>query len=137
MPAKSFAFARIRSDALAALAAVPAGRVTTYAEVGRLLEVMPRHIAYLVATLTVAERGTLPWQRISPEGGVFSPKQWATHGAELTRRLRREGVTVGSDGRIADWDRVVWTWPRPAARPSANPRGPYADPRTSLLFPPA
>jgi methylated-DNA-protein-cysteine methyltransferase-like protein len=137
MPAKSLAFARIRSDALGALAAVPAGRVTTYGEVGRLLAVMPRHIAYFIATLTDAERRTVPWQRIAADGGVFSPKQWATYGAELKRRLRREGVTVSSDGRIADWDRVAWTWPHRAERPSAKPRGPYADPRTPLLFPPS
>jgi methylated-DNA-protein-cysteine methyltransferase-like protein len=135
MPPKSIAFEKIRSDSLSAVSHVPSGRVTTFKEVGRLLDVMPRHIAYILATLSEEERQTIPWHRIVSDGGALSKKQIASYGKEQIRRLRDEGVRFSTDGRILDWESVEWTWAKAQSNIGSKPRGPYSDPNTPLLFP--
>jgi hypothetical protein len=44
-------FARIRRDVLAIARAVPPGQAVTYADIGAHLDVMPRHVAYILRTL--------------------------------------------------------------------------------------
>lgn len=44
-------FARIRRDVLAIARSVPAGQAVTYADIGRHLDVMPRHVAYILKML--------------------------------------------------------------------------------------
>ncbi len=136
MPPKSLAFAKIRSDSLAAVCEVPAGRVTTFAEVGRVLEVMPRHVAYIIATLSDSELGTIPWHRIVGDDGVLTKKQLAARGKEHISRLRAEGVAIGADGRILNWPKVCWMWDVVGEKIGGPSRGPYADPKTPLIFPP-
>ena len=46
---KSPAYARIKRDVYAVARAIPAGRVATYADVARFLDVIPRQVAYLLA----------------------------------------------------------------------------------------
>ncbi len=65
--ARSPFYARIKRDVLAILAVVPEGRLVTFTDAGRHLDVSPRHVAYILATLDAAEadgcRGTAPWPR--------------------------------------------------------------------------
>mgnify|MGYP002777082728 CR=1 FL=1 len=44
-------FDRIRRDVLAIARSVPAGKAVTYADIGQHLDVMPRHVAYILKTL--------------------------------------------------------------------------------------
>lgn len=44
-------FARIRRDVLAIARAVPEGQAITYADIGHHLDVMPRHVAYILKML--------------------------------------------------------------------------------------
>jgi len=134
MASPSLAFQRIKEDALNALRSVPAGRVTSYGEIGRRMDVMARHIAYLVTMLTPAELETVPWHRVVGEDGVIGPAQRKRRGAEQIRRLRAEGVEVDARRRIGRWQDVAYRWPPAASRPGDEPRGPYSDPRTPLLF---
>jgi hypothetical protein len=96
---------------------------------------MPRHVAYIIATLSDDERSTIPWYRIVGNDGALTSKQLATHGKEHISRLRKEGVVVEPDGHIVNWPKVYWTWISAAIRIGSTPRGPYADPATPLLFP--
>jgi hypothetical protein len=44
-------YARIRADVLAIARAVPAGHAITFADIGQHLDVMPRHVAYILKML--------------------------------------------------------------------------------------
>jgi methylated-DNA-protein-cysteine methyltransferase related protein len=57
-------FARIKREVLEIVAAIPPGRVATYKDIGDSLDVMPRHVAYILATLDPVDRAHIPWQRV-------------------------------------------------------------------------
>lgn len=98
--AKSAAFARIRRDVLAIMAAVPPGRLVTYRDVGRHLDVVPRHVAYILSTLDPGEKELVPWFRaVGDDGSLGVPK---ADGAGLRQEelLEAEGVRVGPDRRV-------------------------------------
>jgi methylated-DNA-protein-cysteine methyltransferase related protein len=94
MKAKSPHYARIRADVLAIAAHVPRGALLTFAEVGGHLDVMARHVAYILSRLDQHERDRLPWYRIVPlDGRVARPAQRAA--------LEAEGFAFDPDGRVA------------------------------------
>jgi methylated-DNA-protein-cysteine methyltransferase-like protein len=96
-------FARIKADVLRIVASVPAGRVVTFADVGAHLDVMPRHVAYILATLSDIETATLPWHRaVTAEGTLGVPKSGAD-GAPQRALLAAEGAAFDPDGRITDF----------------------------------
>lgn len=98
--AGSAAYARIRRDVLAITAAIPAGRVVTHAAIGAHLDVVPRHVAYILAMLTAEEKDALPWHRVvGADGAVRTPRPGATSQASL---LLADGVSLGPDGRVSD-----------------------------------
>lgn len=51
----------IREHALSLTAAVPEGRVCSSQSVSEHLDVMPRHVAYILSTLEDAEKLVYPW----------------------------------------------------------------------------
>jgi alkylated DNA nucleotide flippase Atl1 len=74
----------------------------TFAEVGAHLDVMPRHVAYILATLTEIEKATLPWHRaVAADGGLGAPKRGAD-GTGQAALLAAEGVVLDAGGRVAD-----------------------------------
>ncbi|HSK26488.1 MAG TPA: MGMT family protein [Jiangellales bacterium] len=85
------AFARIRAQVLDVTARVPRGRVTTYAAVGDELEVVPRHVAYLLSMQSDDEVAALPWHRVVSVDGRLARGE---RGEEQAARLRAEGVPV-------------------------------------------
>lgn len=96
-------FARIKADVLAIVATVPQGRLVTFADIGAHLDVMPRHVAYILAQLTEIEKATLPWHRaVTAEGTLGVPKSGA--GGENQRALlAAEGAAFDPEGRITDF----------------------------------
>lgn len=89
-------FARIKADVLRIMASVPAGRVAVLAEIGAHLDVPPRHVAYILATLPDAEKAMLTWHRaVGPEGMAPAPGQQAL--------LAAEGAVFDEDGCLADF----------------------------------
>lgn len=130
---KSAAFAKIKADVLRAVTLVPAGAVSTYADIGAFLEIMPRHVAYLLATLPEAERDHLPWHRIVLEDGCISPTRFATRGREQIRRLTAEGHSV-TDRRIDDFAARRHVWPVTPDIPGRRTRRRYLDLRTNSRF---
>lgn len=96
-------FARIKGDVLRVVASVPAGRVVTYADIGGHLDVMPRHVAYILAQLSEMEKATLPWHRaVTAEGALGVPKAGAD-GTSQHALLVAEGAAFDPDGRVTDF----------------------------------
>lgn len=113
---------------------VPAGKVTTFGLVGAYLEVMPRHVSFLLAKLTQEERRQIPWYRVVGAEGKLSTTSSARL-SEQIKHLKAEGVEVVNN-RVVDFERHLHTWPQWVAAPGRDRRGPYSDPGTPLLFPP-
>lgn len=104
---KSAAFARIKADVLGVVRDIPPGRVCTYAAIGRHLDVMARHVAYILATLADEERADVPWHRVVAESGAVNRTKHG-RGPEQVARLTGEGVAVGPKGVVADLAAVLW-----------------------------
>jgi methylated-DNA-protein-cysteine methyltransferase related protein len=94
--------ARIRSNVLAAVRAVPSGFVTTYDAIAAAQDVTPRHVAFILASVTEGEPSDVPWHRVVMRNG-----QLDTADAERLNRqkhaLVHEGVAVDGEGRIGDF----------------------------------
>jgi methylated-DNA-protein-cysteine methyltransferase-like protein len=129
---RSIAFEKIRSDVLGATASVPLGRVTTYALIGDHLEVMARHVSYILATLTDEEQERIPWHRVTGVGGKISTTNASRHRVQV-QRLKAEGHAIRA-GAVAGFEEKSWSWSARPAGPGRDVRKPYADPGTSLLF---
>lgn len=126
---KSAAFARIRREVLELTLQVPLGRVSTFAAFGAALDIMPRHVAYILATLPPEEEQLVPWHRLVGARGelLIGPKMAkakqidaaATEKALRSRRraewqrklLRAEGVPVGPEGSVTNLEKYLWSPP--------------------------
>ena len=95
----SAAYARIKADVLAIALRIPAGRVATHKQIGTHLKVMPRHIAYIFATLDDTERETLPWWRVVADGGAVGRH---LRRDEQMQRLRADGIVLSPVGIVQD-----------------------------------
>ncbi|WPB86228.1 hypothetical protein [Sediminicoccus rosea] len=62
--AKSPFFARIKADVLTIVASIPEGGVVTFRDIGAHLDVMPRHVAYILKMLDAEERAAFPAGRV-------------------------------------------------------------------------
>jgi hypothetical protein len=92
-------FARIRRDVLAIARAVPPGQAVTHADIGGHLDVMPRHVAYILKMLPdPAAEGVDPGRIIASD---------APHPAIVA---------------VASLDHGVPMQTRPADAPTAAPR---------------
>jgi uncharacterized protein YdeI (YjbR/CyaY-like superfamily)/alkylated DNA nucleotide flippase Atl1 len=101
---KSAAFERIKREVLAIVRAIPRGRVCTYGAIGDALDVMPRHVAYLLATLEPGLRDDVPWHRVVKDDGTVSDTDPA-RAREQIAMLKRE--RVGVDGlSVASFEEV-------------------------------
>jgi methylated-DNA-protein-cysteine methyltransferase-like protein len=104
---KSAAFERIQGDVLKIAAAIPVGKVTTFRAIGVHLDVMPRHVAYILALLPSDERALLPWHRVvADDGRIGRPNNPASAAAQATL-LRDEGIAIDHHC-VTDLDRVFF-----------------------------
>jgi methylated-DNA-protein-cysteine methyltransferase-like protein len=99
----STAFQRIKADVLAVTRRIPPGRVTTFAAVGAYLDVMPRHVAYLLALPNDVERETAPWYRIVGDAGRLGRPKRDFHGRTQAELLASEGVALTPEGVVAEF----------------------------------
>ncbi len=99
----SAAFQRIKGDVLTVTRRIPPGRVTTFAAVGAYLDVMPRHVAYLLALPNDVERETAPWYRVVGDAGRLGRPKRDFHGATQAELLAAEGVAVTPEGLVAEF----------------------------------
>jgi methylated-DNA-protein-cysteine methyltransferase-like protein len=100
-------FARIREHVLQLTAAVPEGKVCTFQSMGEHLDVMPRHVAYILSQLEDNEKFVYPWHRVvASDGSLGSPKS-NPDGTSQAELPRAEGVLV-SRNRIATSFNLVY-----------------------------
>jgi methylated-DNA-protein-cysteine methyltransferase related protein len=85
---KSEAFVKIKADILQITKNIPAGRTTTFSAIGDYLNVVPRHVAYILSTLSHEEADDIPWHRVVPANGVIKT---SSRGAAQKMRLESEG----------------------------------------------
>lgn len=100
--AKSAAFARIKSQVLTLTHSIPAGRVSTYRSLGEHLDVMPRHVAYILTTLKEEEKANLPWYRVVSEKGTISAPNPAKAKAQI-ELLAAEGIEISPQKTILNF----------------------------------
>jgi methylated-DNA-protein-cysteine methyltransferase related protein len=92
--AKSPFFARIKQDVLKIVAVIPEGSVATYHEIGEHLDVVPRHVAYILSTLEIAEKEKYPWFRVVGESGKLGARKTGENGESQAELLEHEGIAV-------------------------------------------
>ncbi|MBD2464881.1 MGMT family protein [Oscillatoria sp. FACHB-1407] len=91
---KSKAFIGIKRDICLIVPAIPVGRVTTFASIGSYMSVVPRHVAYILSTLTEEEQLTLPWHRVVGQDGKLGKVKLDSLGRPQESLLQDEGITV-------------------------------------------
>jgi methylated-DNA-protein-cysteine methyltransferase related protein len=101
---KSVAFARIRAEVIRLVALIPAGKFTTYGSIAVHMNVVARHVAFVMSRLTPEESAALPWHRVVGRDARISPNMDAKLAREQRRRLRAEGMKINRDGFIEDCD---------------------------------
>jgi methylated-DNA-protein-cysteine methyltransferase related protein len=105
--AKSAAFARIKADVLRIVQAIPAGKVLAFADIGRHLDVAPRHVAYILTMLPDAEKALIPWHRVVGESGALGKPKFDADGVSQAELLRAEGHVLEDGGALLDMPRVT------------------------------
>jgi methylated-DNA-protein-cysteine methyltransferase-like protein len=129
----SIAYEKIRNDVLGATASIPKGRVSTYASIGEHLEVMPRHVSYILATLKDDQISSLPWFRVIAKDGSVSGTNKVRQAIQI-RLLREEGHEFNGT-QVIGFDEKLHAFQKPTIRPFSESRGAYSDPLTPTLYP--
>jgi methylated-DNA-protein-cysteine methyltransferase-like protein len=101
---KSKAFARIRAEVIRLVGQIPEGKFTTYGSIAIHMNVMARHVAFVMSRLTEEEAAELPWHRVVSADARISPKMDAALARKQRRRLRSEGMKINVAGYIQDPD---------------------------------
>jgi methylated-DNA-protein-cysteine methyltransferase-like protein len=100
---------------LAAIRAVPAGRVVSYGEIARRAG-LPRRARLVAKVLSQNDDPDLPWHRILRADCRIAFAPGSRGFREQSARLRREGVVVAK-GRVrfpAEADIDAWLWGPPS-----------------------
>lgn len=100
--AKSELFERNASRVADLVEQIPPGRCMTYGGIGKVIGIVPRYVALIMAT--AEEIHGTPWHRVVGAGGVV---KGGAHRTEQVRRLRAEGVSLDGS-RIIDFAEKVY-----------------------------
>jgi methylated-DNA-protein-cysteine methyltransferase related protein len=87
-------YARIKGDVLTIVSAIPKGNVCTFSSIGEYLDVVPRHIAYILSTLEPLEKVQYPWHRVVGNDGNLGKPKSAETGESQAALLALEGILV-------------------------------------------
>jgi methylated-DNA-protein-cysteine methyltransferase related protein len=98
----SIAFRRIRAEVIRLVGLIPAGKFTTYGSIAVHMNVMARHVAFVMSRLTEEEAERLPWHRVVGADARISPKMDAELARVQKGRLEKEGMRVNEKGFILD-----------------------------------
>ena len=101
---KSKAFARIRAEVIRLVGLIPPGKFTTYGSIAIHMNVMARHVAFVMSSLTEQEASELPWHRVVSADARISPKMDVALSKLQRRRLRSEGLKINAAGYIQNPD---------------------------------
>jgi len=101
-----------------ALRLIPRGQVTTYGEIARYLGTgAVRAVGTAVGQNPDAPE--VPCHRVVLATGRLGQYSGGEGVATKAALLREEGVTIG-DGKIADFDRVMWYYPQSVTSPAGS-----------------
>jgi len=101
---KSKAFARIRAEVIRLVGLIPPGKFTTYGSIAIHMNVMARHVAFVMSSLTEQEAAELPWHRVVSADARLSPNMDAALSKLQRRRLRSEKLKINAAGYIQNPD---------------------------------
>lgn len=101
---KSVAFARIRAEVIRLVALIPSGKFTTYGSIAIHMNVVARHVAFVLSRLTDEESAALPWHRVVSADARISPNMDTATARRQRTRLRAEGMKIDRQGYIQDCD---------------------------------
>jgi methylated-DNA-protein-cysteine methyltransferase related protein len=101
---KSKAFARIRAEVIRLVGLIPKGTFTTYGSIAIHMNVMARHVAFVMSRLTEEESATLPWHRVVSADARISPNMPEASAKKQRNRLKKEGMKINAAGYIQDAD---------------------------------
>lgn len=87
-------YARIKADVLAIVASIPRGKVCTYSSIGEHLDVVPRHVAYILLTLEPLEKVQYPWHRVVGNDGNLGKIKTSETGESQSSLLGLDGIAV-------------------------------------------
>ena len=104
---KSPAFARIKDDVLQIVDAIPEGKLCTYRAIGEHLEVMARHVAYILSQLKPEEKMIYPWHRVVSDGGGLGVVKRHADGKAQAEMLEAEGLVVSKNSVAASMARAL------------------------------
>ena len=86
------------------VALIPEGKFTTYGSIAVHMNVMARHVAFVMSRLTDEESQALPWHRVVSADARLSPKMDAELRELQKSRLESEGMSIDPKGFIEDAD---------------------------------
>lgn len=89
---------------MAAVAAIPEGRLATYGGLGKRLKLTARQVASVLSRLTREDADSIPWHRVVGAGGVVSTLKLGVVGRRQVERLEKEGHVVNARGRITGFE---------------------------------
>ncbi len=101
---KSPAFARIRAEVIRLVGLIPPGKFTTYGSIAVHMNVMARHVAFVLSSLTEQESAHLPWHRVVSADARLSPRMDPALAKVQRRRLRAEGLKINAAGYLQNAD---------------------------------
>lgn len=127
--AKSEAFARIHRDVMQVAAAIPAGRVATFADIGAFLDVVPRQVAFLLARRNDPAREAAPWHRVVADDGSLGRPKYDAWGRSQRELLEADGITLDAKHKVIDLDEQRFTPTRRNTGVTPVPRAFAARPR--------
>jgi len=87
---------------------VPAGNVTTYGQIGKLIGCNARTVGFAMAALPPGS--DVPWQRVINSQGKVSPRRDGEGNLLQQDLLRAEGVEFGRSGKI-DLKKYLFNFP--------------------------
>jgi methylated-DNA-protein-cysteine methyltransferase related protein len=104
---KSTAFIQMKAGVLEVASKIPVGRITTYGAISEHMNVMARHVAYILTTLTFEEQEELPWHRVVANKGAISAsgKLTSRHQFQIST-LKEEGIVFTSKNCIDNFDKL-------------------------------
>ena len=101
---KSKAFTRIRAEVIRLVALVPEGKFTTYGSIATHMNVVARHVAFVMSGLTEEEAASLPWHRVVSSDARVSQSMPPKVARLQRQRLKAEGMKVNAQGFIQNAD---------------------------------
>jgi methylated-DNA-protein-cysteine methyltransferase related protein len=99
-------YARIKADVLKIVSSIPKGKVCTFSSIGEHLDVVPRHVAYILSTLEPLEKIQYPWHRVVGNDGTLGKPKSSETGESQSELLMIDGIVVTGNSIAASFTKT-------------------------------